>query len=128
MKSFQSLSDKSAIGLSLLCLLHCLGIPLLLVIAPSIAILQLNDELFHLWMVLAVLPISIYAVTSGCKKHKKFYLMGVVGCGLLFLVLALSVGALFLGKTGEVILTTIGSLVIAYGHFKNFRYSQRVSN
>lgn len=128
MKSLQPLTDKTAIGLSFLCVIHCLAIPLLIIAVPSIAALQLDNEAFHIWMVIAVLPTSIYALLAGCKQHKNYYLLWVGLTGLSCLLAALIFGEFFLGEAGEKVLTTIGAFIIAYGHFKNYRYCQEAKD
>ena len=55
MKTTQVMTDKLAIGLSLLCTFHCLALPILLVLLPSIAALGLDNENFHLG-VLGIFP------------------------------------------------------------------------
>ena len=128
MKKIQTVTDNTAIGLSLLCMLHCLAFPLLLVILPNVAALQLDNEAFHLWMVLAVIPISAYALTMGCKQHKHYHIftLGLVGLGCL--VLAIVLGESLLGEVWEKILTSIGALIITYGHYKNYRLCQLKEN
>ncbi len=124
MKAIQTFTDKMAISLSLLCALHCLAFPLLIVLLPSLAALPLNDEAFHIWMVLAVIPTSIYALTMGCKQHKRYHLL-TLGCiGLACLVMAVALGEVLLGEAGEKILTAVGAGIIAYGHYKNYRLCQ----
>ena len=92
MKTTQVLTDKLAIGLSLACAIHCLLLPILLVLLPSMAALQLDNEAFHLWMVIAVIPSSAYALSLGCKQHKRYQLL-ILGCtGVTLLVLALMLG------------------------------------
>lgn len=122
MKNIQILTDKVSIGLSLLCAIHCLAFPLLLVLLPSVAALQLDNEAFHLWMVLAVIPTSVYALTVGCKRHKHRYLLAVGLVGLAFLVLAVAFGESVLGEFWEKALTVLGAATLTYGHFKNYRY------
>ena len=70
MKTVQEYTDKFAIGLSMLCAIHCLLLPLLLVALPSISALQIENEAFHFWMLAAVIPTSLYALSMGCKKHQ----------------------------------------------------------
>lgn len=125
MKNLQTFSDKAAIGLSLACAIHCLAFPLLIVLLPSIAALQLNNEAFHIWMIVAVVPTSVYALTMGCKLHKRyrFFTLGIIG--LACLILAVALGETLLGEAGEKILTALGAGIIAYGHYKNFRLCQR---
>ncbi len=128
MKFIQTVTDQTAIGLSFLCLLHCLALPLILVLVPSLAVLPLNDESFHFWMVLAVIPISTYALTVGCRQHKRYQLIFVGAIGLAFLIAAVVVEEALLGEAGEKILTTIGAVIIAYGHYKNYRLCQKSNN
>ena len=123
--NIQTFWDKTAISLSLLCTLHCLALPFLLIAFPSVAALQLDNEVFHFWMVLAVLPTSIYALTLGCKKHKRrqFLMTGLFG--LTFLLSAVLLPESLLGEMGEKALTLIGAALIAFSHVNNYRLCQR---
>jgi len=113
-------SDSAAIGLSVLCTLHCLMLPLLLTWLPSIIAVNVADESFHLLLLVLVIPLSIYALFMGCKQHKRYRVMlfGVLGISLL--VLALLVHD-YVGETGEKWLTVLGSLFIVAGHIFNFK-------
>jgi len=124
MKNIQSLSDKAAISLSLLCTIHCLGLPLAVVFLPSIAALPLADEAFHLWLLVAVVPISAYALTIGCKQHRRYRVFFTGAIGLSLLVIAALFGHDILGEAGEKTLTVIGTIVIALGHVWNYRLCQ----
>ena len=108
-------------SLSLLCALHCLVSPLLIVMLPSLVALQFDDEAFHVWMVLAVIPISVYALTMGCKKHKRYRLLGLGLFGLLLLVSAIFSGEALIGDFWEKALTVTGAVIIALGHYWNYR-------
>ncbi len=121
MKSIQVFTDKLSIGLSMLCVIHCLVLPFMLVLVPSWIAVQLGNEAFHAWMVFAVLPTSIYALTSGCKKHKDYRLIALGICGLLLLVLAVMIGEHLLGHLGEKLMTLTGATLLAISHFWNFR-------
>jgi len=124
MKNIIALSDKLAISLSFLCTIHCLALPLLLVMLPSLAALPLADEAFHLWMVIAVIPVSAYALTMGCTKHKRYHLLLIGGIGLALLIAASFLGHDLLGETWEKTLTISGAVVIAAGHVLNYRLCQ----
>ena len=119
--SLQSITDRAAISLSLLCSIHCLMLPAALVLIPTLASLPMGEEAFHKWMLVAVIPVSIFALAMGCKKHKHYQLLtyGLVGIGIL--VIAALLGHDLVGETGEKILTVIGSLVMVYGHYRNHK-------
>lgn len=121
MKKAQAITDKLAIGLSLMCVIHCLGITILLALLPSMVALQLDDEAFHLWMIVAVLPASAYSLTLGCKRHKRYRLLILGSIGLTLLVMALVLGEERIGDVGEKILTVIGAGFVAVGHWFNYR-------
>lgn len=127
MKVLNNYLDKSAVTLSLLCVVHCLALPLITVLVPSIIANALNQELFHLMMVVCVLPVSIYALTMGCRKHNKFSI-GVYGAlGLMTLVSALIFGESHLGEMGEKTLTTLGAIIIAFAHIKNYQLCNKAN-
>jgi len=113
-----------AISLSLLCTIHCLVLPLALVILPSLAALPLADEAFDLWMVIAVIPVSAYALTMGCKKHKSYHQLLIGGIGLSLLLAAVFLDHDSLGENREKILTVSGAVMIAIGHILNYRLCQ----
>lgn len=128
MKNSQIFTDKVAIGLSLFCAVHCLAFPLILVLLPSVAAMQLDNEAFHLWMVLAVIPTSLFALTVGCKQHKHRYLLALGLVGLTCLILAVVLGESFLGENWEKSLTLVGAAILTYGHYKNYSFCLRKEN
>ena len=65
----QKISDKLSIGVSLLCVLHCLFFPSFLIIFSSFLSLTLDSELIHYILLFIVVPISIFALTVGLKNH-----------------------------------------------------------
>jgi len=117
----QTITDRAAISLSLICSIHCLLLPAALVLVPTLASLPMGEEAFHKWMLLAVIPVSIAALAMGCKKHKRYQLFSYGLSGVAILVFAALFGHDVLGEAGEKISTVVGSLVIVYGHFLNHK-------
>jgi len=126
MKNIQTLSDKTAISLSIICALHCLALPSLLVLLPSLTALNLADEVVHLWMLAAVIPISIYALTMGCRKHKRLGIVALGLVGITTLIAAALLGHDVLGETGEKIIVTTGAFIIAISHWQNHQLCRRL--
>lgn len=124
MNSNTQLIDKLAITISSLCVAHCLIFPILAVIAPSFITLGLSSENFHFWMIISVIPSSIYALALGCKQHgkKSIFLIGMLG--LSCLLFAFVLGADLLGESGEKGITLVGALLIAFSHVRNFKLCQ----
>lgn len=128
MKNSLITADKLAISFSALCLVHCLVLPLLIVMLPTIGTLALQQEIFHQWMVIAVIPTSLYALTLGCKKHKQLSLIKFGIVGLIMLISALFIGELSFGELGEKLLTLFGASIIAIAHIKNYRLCQQADD
>ena len=116
-----SVLDKSAIGLSVLCLLHCLALPLALVMSFSFPALWVADERFHQLLVFLVLPTSFFALALGCKKHRTWVVAAWGVCGITLLLVAALFGHDWVGESGEKLLTIIGSILVVIGHVLNFR-------
>mgnify|MGYP000321341394 FL=1 len=108
MKNLNTTLDKSAIALSALCLAHCLALPLITILLPNMIATAVNQELFHTIMVICVIPVSIYALSMGCKKHNRLSVALYGGLGLISLLAAVIFGESHLGEVGEKVLTTLG--------------------
>jgi peptidoglycan/LPS O-acetylase OafA/YrhL len=128
MKREQMVTDKFAIGLSLICAIHCLALPILLIILPSMIALQLDNEIFHTLIIITVLPVSIFALTLGYKQHKRNWLLILGFTGLLLLVIAVILGEETTGEFGEKLLTVLGASLVAAGHLWNFRLCQQFAD
>lgn len=125
MNYIQAIADKTAISLSIICTIHCLAMPFLAAMLPAIAALNLEDEAFHLWMLIAVIPTGLFALTLGCRKHRNYRVLILGITGLSVLIASAWLGHDLLGETGEKITTVLGACLVAAGHILNYRLCQR---
>jgi hypothetical protein len=126
MKKTAGLIDRMAVSGSMLCLFHCLALPLLLTMAPFVAVTFLADEQFHWVMLALVLPLSLTALFVGCRRHNDKAVLGLIVAGLLSLIVAALLGHELMGEAGEKGLTAIGSVVLALGHLRNLRLTRQL--
>ena len=117
-------TDKAAIGLSLLCVVHCLVTPIAIVMFPALGATFLDGESFHFALLFLVLPISLFSLGLGCRKHghRDILLLGMSGVFLLCLIIL--VGEETLGELGEKLSTVFGAVIVASAHFRNFKACQ----
>lgn len=121
MHSKSSGLDPSAIGLSGLCLLHCLGLPFLAAFLPHAGLLA-EAEWIHRALALVALPITALALL----QHKEarvglgFVLPAILGLSLL--LAAAFAGSLEAWETG---LTTLGATLLGAAHL--WRWSRRTA-
>lgn len=111
--------DRVAILLSGLCLLHCAVFPLVLVSLPWLTWFVDHDSVVHRWLLVAIVPVSAYALIRGCLRHQR-YLPVWVGLASLALLLIASFGEIF-STVSETTMTMIGSVCLSVGHFLNLR-------
>ncbi|MBT3596175.1 MAG: MerC domain-containing protein [Verrucomicrobia bacterium] len=78
--------DSLAIGMSMLCAVHCLMTPVLIILLPIMATTFWVHQDFHLWMILFVVPTTSAAVFMGCRRHKDKAVLFLSILGLGFLV------------------------------------------
>lgn len=121
----QGILDHAAISTSVLCMVHCLATPLLLVAVPILSSSFLADEAFHKALVTLVLPTSLIAIFIGCGRHKDRYVL-YLGCfGLVSLVFIAFFGHDLLGEVGEKVATVGSGAILAFAHLRNFRLCRR---
>ncbi|QSJ20917.1 MerC domain-containing protein [Nostoc sp. UHCC 0702] len=121
----QMLMDRSAIALSTMCAIHCLFLPVVIVVLPALATTSLANESFHHLLLWFVFPISALALTQGCRHHKdrKVLTFGILGLALL--IGSAIVGHEFLTEEVERVATVLGATSLAFGHFRNYRLCRK---
>ena len=110
--------DASAVGLSALCLVHCLALPALVLLLPVLGFLT-NAEWVHLALVLVAAPIAVLSfvdLSAGRPRSWPLMIVAILGLGLMV------AGALgFPAPTFERALTLLGGALLAGAHITNWR-------
>ena len=110
--------ERAALGASALCLVHCIGLPLLLAALPALSSLIPVPESFHVWILAFAVPTSALALITGWRHHRRAYPLTIGAAGLVLL----AIGALLLlGGRWETPVTIMGSLCLACAHIANWR-------
>ncbi len=118
----RALFDKVAVGLSGLCLLHCLLLPFVVAILPFLG--QFDDDHLHAEMLIFVIPVSVIALLVGYRRHGQVNVVVSGAAGLVILVLGALVVHDLYGPIADRMTTVAGSLVLAYTHYRNFRLAK----
>ena len=144
------ISDKLSICLSVCCILHCIALPFLILIIPSISSFWINDEKVHIVLVLLAIPISLFAMGKSLRVHHNYRCISLAGLGLLLLVVAIFMHDIGfnlehgnekhvnqeehgheehggLGEKLETIFTVIGGVVLFSAHFLNIKLTNKSS-
>lgn len=107
--------DFSAVGLSGLCLVHCLALPLFATLSPLLAALA-GSEVAHTLFVAAALPVSAAALGPSLVRDRSGITQSlcVAACGAIALLIAGAVG--WPSASWETPLTVTGALLLAGVH------------
>ena len=126
MKIMQEFSDKIAISLSMICLVHCLVLPSFLVILSGYFTLSYENELVHYLLLLIAVPVSLYALINGARNHSNFiYLVSGI-TGIISMIFAVTMGVELWDESGEIVFTSIGASLVAFSHYKNYKLCREV--
>ncbi|MGB8768521.1 MAG: MerC domain-containing protein, partial [Candidatus Korobacteraceae bacterium] len=102
---FQAASDCIGIGLSLLCLIHCLALPVLIAFAPAILRNLPGDDVTHRSLAVAIGVVGFLAFRSGYKIHRRRWVLAAFVTGLLLVSIAAVLGDAVLSGSGEAVIT-----------------------
>ncbi len=104
--------DLYAVGLSTLCVLHCIALPLLVSLLPAVA-QAADSEIVHRILVIVAVPVSLQVLWKARPLHGKRLFVGAALVGLVLLLLAAFMDAL---EAYEEPLTVAGGVLLASAH------------
>ncbi len=123
------LADLTGIALSFTCLLHCLALPLLLLLAPALSRWIALPEGVHAVILLLALPAAAIAMRDGWRRHRRIVPAVLAAAGLGLLALGLSAHEGWIGaanpEAADRLLTSVGALTLAAAHLVNGRWRHR---
>ena len=115
--------DGAAVGLSALCLVHCLALPLMVAGLPFLA--EFGDDHLHEQMLVVVLPLSIVALALGYRHHRSGRIVSAGIVGMALLAIGATVAHSHWGLTADRAFTIVGALTLAVAHFYNSVLARR---
>lgn len=117
--------DRLGIGISFLCLVHCLAPPLLAALAPAASRLFGFPEWFHLLAFMSAIPVTSIALLRGYRNHGDAWSVVMAGAGVALIGMGAVGGLRSLVEAG---VTIIGSLTLAVAHLRNWRLTSRAAS
>lgn len=124
-------ADLAGVGLSLTCLIHCLALPLAILLAPALSHWLTLPEGVHAAILLLALPAALIAMSDGWRRHRRMApaVLAMLGLGLLALGLAAHEGWIAAADRELVdrLLTSAGAVSLAAAHLLNWRLRHRLA-
>src|ERR1700742_2260864 len=116
-KSVRPGADLIGIGLSGVCMVHCLVFPLLVSFAPAILRKLPGDDVTHRTLAIGIALAGGLAFHSGYKLHRKRWILALFLLGIVLISAATAVGEPRLPAYGEAGITVCGSLLLITAHW-----------
>ncbi len=113
--------DRAGMVLSMVCLIHCLAMPFVLMALPLLILKGYTHPIVHFGLAFFIVPIGFWAFIRGFRHHgrKNIFVLGVLG------LLIVGVFPLFADLMEWHLLETwvvsLGSLLLVAAHWKNQR-------
>ena len=116
-ESFDAKLDKISVLISVVCLVHCVSFPFLLLVGTSVSALAFfSDHLLHQVLLFLVLPLSYFSLVGGYRTHGNL----AIGVPALVGISCLGIGVYFHDHAAaELSLTIVGSVLLASAHLFN---------
>lgn len=121
-KGLRAASDFVGIGLSLLCLVHCLALPVLIAFAPAILRGLPGDDVTHRSLAVMIGLVGLLAFRSGYKVHRKRWVLAVFVIGLALVSIVAALGEAVLSAHVESAITVCGGLLLVTAHLFNHSF------
>ncbi len=118
--------DRLAIALSAICLAHCLAVTLLVATLPLAAVRFGGDAHFHWFMLWVVLPTSLLGFYLGFRGHRRPEIASFGLVGMSLLTVAALTGHGTWPEYLEIVISVVGSLILAGAHWSNFNEVRRL--
>lgn len=112
--------NRIGIGLSGLCTVHCLVIPLVLSVLPLWPALSALHAWLHPIFIVLLLPVTYAAMRDARRHHNDRWIPLLLGLGFAAITMAW-LGHVLWDHTGETIGTLLGSALLITGHTLNWR-------
>lgn len=116
----RALWDRLGIGVSGLCAVHCLLMPVLLSALPLWPALHAVQAWLHPAFIVLLVPIAYQAARAARRGRRSTWVPLLLGLGLAAITLAW-LGHDLLGRVGETAMTLAGSALLIAGHWQNWQ-------
>ena len=123
----QLAADKLAMTLSMVCVVHCFVTPSFLILTSGLLPFSFDNAFIHNLILLAAVPISLFALIEGYRNHKSISFLPFGIAGMLMLIFAVLLGKIFRGEFGEKGFSLLGSIFVAYSHLKNYQACKKLN-
>jgi hypothetical protein len=115
--------DRVGIGLSGICAIHCLLVPVIVALIPLWPAFEEFHEYTHFIFFVAIAP-AVYLSLRQRHQSPRITILLLTGLFIIFLAWYFNE---ILGEYGEAGITLLGSILLITGHWLNYKSKSKVS-
>ncbi len=113
--------DVFGILTAAVCLVHCLALPVLLSLLPSMAFIEAGHDVTHYLLITWVVLFCLFSIIPGYRKHGQKTVLLLMFVGLIMVLTATFHQFLGLDTSCEIPLITMGNFLVMAAHMFNRR-------
>lgn len=111
--------DALGIVASVICLVHCLVLPVVIVFAPALGAEGLHEDSTHYFLAAFVTMFCLLGIVPGYLRHSNRKVLLTMISGLSLVLFATFACHSLLGELWEIPLITVGNLLVVSAHISN---------
>jgi hypothetical protein len=112
-------ADTLGMAASVLCLVHCLALPAILLLAPALSAGLTHDDRTHYCLAMFVTMFCLLGILPGYLQHSQKNVLCMMILGLSMVLFATFASAIMLGERFEIPIITVGNLLVVAAHYRN---------
>ena len=121
---YKGSADAVGISLSVLCVLHCIVLPVFLTTLPFLGMEIIENKYLEAGMMLLSTLVGGYAIKKGFSRfHKNKWIVAAFLTGLVFITIGN-----FLPLAGEITFKLSGAILVLSSHIRNYKRSKSVQH
>lgn len=113
--------DKLGMGISSLCALHCVAIPIVLVMGLDTLLPFLENRWLETFLIVGTFLVGFVAFAKGVFLHKRYSLFVIFSVGFLLIAVSEELNSTFLSLSTSL----SGVTLIVLAHAQNIQHSKR---
>lgn len=111
--------DQLGVALSIVCLLHCLALPVLLAAFSVSGALFFHDDSTHQFFAFFLTIPALFSALPGFRLHRRISPIILISIGVFGVFLAAFWVGELIGESSETLLTIFSSMSLIMGHILN---------
>jgi uncharacterized membrane protein YfcA len=111
--------DVLGIGASTLCAIHCLLLPFVLALSPTLAHFVPGTEVVHRALAFLLATVGFIAFWAGYKVHRRKVVLLLLAVGIMGVTVGAYAGFLLPTHAWEILITLVGSSFLIAAHYLN---------